>query len=177
MVKKLLRFLAYTLFFILALVYFAPKISVYYFLEEQIKPMGVVISSEELSDSGFSLNIENASVSFKSIESANVENTNIKIFGIYNSIGIKDIVLSSAASSFVPLKIASVDVAHSIFNPLNVNAEIVGEFGEAKLMLNILDRRVHIKLLPSKLMLKSYKNTLRSLKKDKNGEYIYDKTF
>ena len=177
MVKKLLRFLAYTLFFMLALIFFTPKISFYYFLEEQIKPMGVIVSSEELTDSGFSLNIQNADVSFKAIESANIQNTNIKIFGLYNSVSINDISLSSTASSFVPLKIQSADIRHSIFNPLNVSADIVGEFGEAELTFNILQRRVFMKLLPSKVMLKSYKSTLRNLKKDKNGEYVYDKTF
>ena len=175
MVKKLRRFLAYTLFFVLALMFFAPKISAYYFLEQQIKPFGVIVSSEELSDNGFSLSIENASITFKEIESANINNINIKLFALYNSVNISDIALSSTAASFVPLNVEKVYIRHSVFDPLNVHVDLKGEFGEAVGSYNILENSVHLKLTPSDIMNKQFRGTLRNLKKDENGEYIYDK--
>ncbi len=175
--KKLMKFLAYCLFFVVALMFFTPKISAYYFLESQIKPFGVIISGEDLRDNGFSLDIENADISFKAIESAKIQQINIKIYALYNSVSIEDVNLSSTAASFIPLHITRASITHTIIDPLNVHALIEGEFGEAKARYEILTNGVKVTLKPSDLMLKKYKNTLRNLSKNENGEYVYEKAF
>jgi len=174
---KIARFIAYTFFFIMALMYFFPKVSVYYFLEQQLKPYGIIISSEEIEDSGFGLSVTHATISAKSIESANIANIDTKVFGFYNSLNMSDISLSTAAASFVPLHVESASLKYTIFNPLNVVAHAYGEFGEADVSINILERSLHVDLIPSKMMLKDYRNTLRNLKKSDNGEFVYDKNF
>ncbi len=175
--KKLMKFLAYCLFFIIALIYFAPKISAYYFLESQIKPFGVIVSGEDLRDNGFSLEIENADISFKAIESAKIKEIHVKIYGVYNGVSFEDISLSSTVASFIPLHVTSASVTHTIIDPLNVHAFIEGEFGEAEATYDILANGVKVTLKPSDIMLKKYKSTLRSLSKNGNGEYVYEKTF
>ena len=177
MVKRIFIFLAYVTFFMLSLMYFTPKISIYYFLETQLKPYDVVISSELLQDKGLSLNIQDASVSLKAIESAKIKDLNIMILGLYNSVEVSDVELSSAAASFVPLKVQKIDMSYHAVNPLNANAHAIGEFGEAEVSLNLLERTLHVRLIPSALMKKEYKHTLRNLKKSENGEFTYDKTF
>ncbi len=177
MVKKIVLFFAYTLFFIVALMYFTPKSSIYFALEEQLNKYDAVISSEEIKDSGFTFEIKNANLSLKSIDSATISHTSIKIFALYNSLGLKDILLSSTAKSFVPLRIDSIEVVHSILNPLFITARGVGEFGEISAELNILEKSIHLDLKPSKIMLKSYKSTLSNLSKTDSGEFTYDKTF
>lgn len=174
---KLLKLLAYVIFFILALIYFIPKESVYYYLEKELLQEKVVLSGEEIVDSGFSLQLNNAKVSYDSIESADVENINIKMFLVYNSLSVRNVKLLDVASSFVPLKIDLIDIKYTIFNPLNIVAESNGEFGQANAKVNILDRNISIVLKPSKVMLQKYKTTLRNLKKNKAGEYKYEKTF
>ena len=79
------------------------------------------------------------------------------------------------ASSFVPLKIADVNIKYTIFNPLFITGISHGEFGEASLNIDILKRKVRLKLIPSKIMKQKYRTTLRNLKKNADGEYIYDK--
>lgn len=177
MVKKVSRLFAYFIFFILALMFFTPKVSIYYFLEHKLKDYDVVIGSEKLKDSGCSLKIEDADISFKSIPSAKIGEASIKIFALYNSLNIKDILLSGAAKSFVPLHINSAQVRYSIFNPLHVYAHADGEFGVADASFNIIENSVHVDLKASKKMLQAYKSTLKSLRKTKNGEFVYDKTF
>jgi len=174
---KLLKLLAYVIFFIAALIYFIPKESVYYYLEKELLQEKIILSGEEIIDSGYSLQLNNAKVSYDSIESANVEDINIKIFLVYNSLSVSNVKLLDIASSFVPVKIDTINIKYTIFNPLNVVAESNGEFGQANAEVNILDRTISIVLKPSKLMLKKYKATLRSLKKNKAGEYKYEKTF
>ncbi len=177
MVKKLALFFAYLSFFMLALMYFTPKVSIYYFLETQLKPYDVIISSESVQDSGLTLSIEDGVVFVKSIDSAKIKNVDITILGLYNALSVSEIELSSVAASFVPLKIAQVDIIYSVIDPLNITANAVGEFGEVQAIANLLERIVHVKLVPSALMKKDYKHTLKNLKKSENGEFVYDKTF
>ncbi len=177
MVKKIALFFAYSIFFILALMYFTPKSSIYYLLETELKKHDAILSFEEVVDSGFSLKIKHANLSVKSMSSANIDEATIKIFAIYNSINIEEITLSSTAKPFVPLRVQSADIVYSIFSPLNIYAHSVGEFGEVDAIVNILDNSLHLELKPSKLMLKEFKNTLQNLEKTENREFVYDKTF
>jgi len=177
MVKKIIIFFAYTLFFVSALIYFTPKSSLYFFLEEQLKEHDVIISKEEVNDNGFILNLKGADISYKSIDSATVDNADIKLLLLYNSINLKGITLASTAKSFAPLSVQSVDVVYSIINPLNATLHAVGEFGELDAEFDIASNTLHLNLKPSKVMLQNYKGTLRNLSKIENGEFVYDKTF
>ena len=174
---KVLKLFAYIFFFVLALIYFIPKESVYYYVEKELLQEKVILSNEEIVDSGFSLELKSAKISYDSIQSANVESVNIKIFLLYNSLSLRNIELSSVVSSFIPPQVESVDVRYTIFNPLNITAKARGKFGEANAEVNILDRNISIVLRPSELMLKKHKSTLRNLVKNEDGEYEYDKIF
>ena len=177
MVKKFLKFIAFTLFFIASLICFMPKSSLYYMLEHKLQPIGVSISSQSAKDGCFTLKLKESSLFVKSIQSAHIAKTEIKFFVLYNSIDMTDIKLSSAAASFLPLHVQSTKVKYSILDPLNIRAKIVGEFGEADAKADLIKRVVHVVLKPSKIMLKEYVQTLRNLKKSVNGEFIYEQNF
>lgn len=175
MVIKLSKFFGYALFFLLALMYFTPKVSLYYLLESKLNERSVIVDKETVIDNGVSLSIQNASVNVKSIESAKIEDINVKVFGIYNKVTLENIELASVAATMLPTDVQSVDITYTIFNPLYVKAEAIGGFGEAEVSFSILDMALHVDLKPSKKMLTSYKQTLRNLKKSKEGDYSYDK--
>lgn len=177
MVKRFSMFFAYLIFFILALMYFTPKETIFYLLEKELKNHDVIISNETLSDRGFSLDVSDADIFVKSLKSANVQESNIKIFALYNSLTLSNITLSSAAASFIPLHVDELCVSYSVFNPLNVKAYSLGEFGEAELTFSLLDRALHIDIIPSDLMKQKHKNSMRQLKKSEDGGYSYDRTF
>lgn len=177
MVNKLGMFFLYFLFFILALMFFTPKSSVYYFLEKELKPYGVIISGEEVLDRGLSLEISGANVSFGKIQSATISEIKVNLFAFYNTVDFKDIVLSSLVESFVPLHVETAEITYTVFSPLHVSAISKGEFGEAYVKANLLDRSVHVRLVPSEIMLKSHQATLREFVKTESGEYEYDQTF
>jgi hypothetical protein len=177
MVRKLAIFFAFVLFFISSLMYFTPKENIYFALENELKKYDVIISNEKIKDSGFTLELNDAEVFFKSIKSADIKSVNIKIFGIYNSLSLEDIKLSQSASSFLPLNIEKVTITHSIFNPLNINIYELGDDGELEGSFNLLEMALHIIFEPSELMLKKYKNSMREFKKSEDGSYSYDKTF
>ena len=173
----MLKFFAYLLFFLAALIYFTPKVNLYYLLETQLKEQSVVINDEVVHDNGLSLTINNASINLKSIESAKIKEINVKFFGVYNSISVTGISLASVAATMVPTEVQSISITYSVLDPLHLVATAVGEFGDAVLSFGAFDGVLHVELHPSKKMLASYRQTLRNLKKSKEGAYIYDKTF
>lgn len=177
MVKKIAKFFAYTLFFVFALVAFSPKSSVFYFGELQLQKFGVVISNESLNENLFSLNIQNLDISTKEIDTATIEEADITLLLIYNSVNLSDIQLSTLVESYLPSKIDSLDISYTLLNPLYVTAEGIGEFGEASANFSLKDRSIEVRLKPSKIMFSKYKKTLKMLKKSENGEYIYAKNF
>lgn len=172
---KVTTFFAYFTFFILALMYFSPKISIYNFVENKLKNHEIIISNEAVMDNGFNLDLTDASVSVKGVESAIIDETDVKIYGVYNSVTLKGIALSRSANLFIPINIEKVTVSYTILNPINIEFKAFGEFGEAYAEFNLFDRNLHLKLNPSNKMLKDYKTTLENLKKSESGEYIYDK--
>lgn len=177
MVKKLLKFFAYTLFFVVALVAFSPKESFYYLLEKNLKKFDVVISNEHLEDRLLSLHIENLELSTKGIESGVIAEADITLLLIYNQVSFQDIKLSSLVDAYAPSKVNSLDVSYTLLNPFVVSADAEGKFGNAEVAFNILDREVKVHLKPSKVMLTRYKKTMKMMQKDEDGEYRYAKTF
>lgn len=176
MVNKFYKFFGYSAFFILALMYFIPKVSLYYFLETKLNQFNIVISSEETIDKGFTLQINNPNIYYTSIQSANIKEINIQLFMLYNVVNLQDMTLSSTAKSFIPLHIENVTIKYTIFDPLYIKANIDGEFGKANVSFGILKKILHLELFPSELMSKSYMNTLKDMNKNKEGEFAYDKT-
>jgi len=174
---RLLKFLAYILFFMFALIYFLPKQSLYYLAEHELQKQQVILSNEEIIEKAFSLELQHADITYQSISSAEIGSIDIKLLLFFNVINIHDINISSLASTFIPLNISRVEVKQTLLNPLNIFFKASGEFGEAQGVLHILDKNVSLILKPSSLMLKSYRSTLRELHKNKKGEYQYDQTF
>ena len=171
--KKIALFLLYSFLFIAALLFFTPKENLYYFAEEQLTPLAVVIGYEDVIDHGFTLEISHAKLYVQKIKSANISAIDIAIFGIYNTVNISNIVLDKTFEQFFPPLIEHLEITQHVFSPLEVNAFAIGDFGEAQAHINLADRNGTVLLTPSKLMNKRYRNTLRQLKKTKEGTYRY----
>ncbi len=175
--KKLAMFFVYTFIFFISLEFFTPKVQLFYLLEQQIHKFDVVIDEKSVEDTGFSLKINSFDIYVKGIKSVNIEELKITPFLVYNYIGIKNIHLDDTMKSFLPLDIESVDIKYSIFNPLNILIHAKGDFGEASAKVNILDKKVSASLEPSGIMKKRFSQTLKMLKKSKEGGYTYEKSF
>ena len=177
MVRKIAKFFGYLAFFILTLMYFTPKESIYYLAEDELKKFGVVISGESVKDKGLTLEVEDATLNVESIESAKVKTLDMTFLFLFNSVHVENITLSSMAANFLPVHIQDVSISYNIFDPLHVNAHAIGEFGEAKATLSLLDRKATLKLEASKKMKSSFGQTLNMLKRDQQGGYVYEQSF
>jgi hypothetical protein len=177
MVRKSLKFFAFLLFFIFALIAFMPKKSFYFLLEKELQNFEFVISNERLHEKLFSLEIENLELTTKGIDSAVVQSAEITLFGLYNCVILEDIQVSSLIDTYAPSKIESLELSYTLLNPLEIRASAQGDFGEAEISFTLLESELQAVVKPSKLMQTKYKKTMRMLKKDENGEYVYAKTF
>ncbi len=175
--KKLALSLFYTVLFFAALLFFTPKENLYYFAEEQLKPLGVIIGYEETVDHGFTLEILHPKLYVQKIKSADIGAITFALFGFYNGVSVNNVVLDKTFEQFFPPLIEKIDIDNTLFSPLQLNAEAVGDFGEAEATVDLLERSAIIVVKPSKLMLSEYKNTLRQLKKSKEGDYRYEYKF
>jgi len=177
MVKKILKFLLFFFFFIFALIAFMPKESFYFLLEKELKEFEIVISNEALHENLFSLNVQNLELNTKGIESAVARNAEITLLLFYNSIDLEDVQISSLIDAYAPSKVDTLEISYTILNPLVVYAKASGDFGEAKITFEFLERKLQAIVKPSKVMLTQYQKSMRMLQKDENGEYVYAKTF
>lgn len=175
MVKKLALFFAYFLFFMLCVIYFAPKENLYYLLEQKLQPFAVIISDEKVIDSGFSLKLKDAKLYVQSVESADISEMEIKPFFVFNALHVSGIELAKISSSFAPTKIEKIDITQSLINPVVLHVSARGEFGEMSGSFNMLHNHLSAVVKPSELMLKNYKNSLRYFSINEEGEYVYDK--
>jgi hypothetical protein len=175
--KKMALYLLYTALFFGALLFFTPKENVYYFAEEQLKPLGVIIADEEAVDHGFTLELTHLQIYVQKIKSAEIGSATLAIFGLYNSLSAADILLDKTFEAFFPPLIHRADLHQSLIDPLHINASAVGDFGEAEASVDLLERSVKVFLKPSRLMRSRYKNTLKNLKRTKEGDYSYEYKF
>ncbi len=175
--KKIALFLFYTLLFFSALFFFTPKVNLYFFIEEQLKPLDVVIAYEEAVDNGFSLELLHAKLYIQKIKSADIGTAQFTLLGVYNTATVDKVVLDKTFEQFFPPVIQQIEVTQTLLSPLQLNGTAVGDFGEAVATVNLLERTLKVVLKPSKLMLSKYKSTLKQLKKSKEGDYRYESKF
>lgn len=172
---KIVKFFGYFLFFLAMVLFFLPKVQLYYLFEQEIQPYKLLVNQERVVDKGLSLAIEDAQIIYEGIHSADISSLDLEFLLFYNTIRAKDITLSSAAKSFVPLEVSSLKVAHLFYNPLQITLSVEGAFGEAQGSLDLLSRSFELHLKPSERMKKEFSHTLRHFKKEQNGEYSYAK--
>jgi hypothetical protein len=175
--KKIALYLLYTLLFFAALLFFTPKENVYYFAEEQLKPLGVIISHEETIDHGFTLEVRQAHLYVQKIKSADIGAFTVQLLGVYNHIGASKVILDPTFEQFFPPVIERLDLRQSLIGPFHINATAIGDFGEAEATVNLLERSASVVLKPSTLMRKRYQNTLKALTRTKEGDYRYEYKF
>ena len=160
-----------------SLLFFLPKVELYYLVEHTLKKHELVFYDEIAKDEGFSLKLEGMHVAAKGVKTLSIEKTEVALYGLYNTINAQNVQLSSALQSFVPLAIADAKITYTPLNPLSMSLYAQGDFGELRGELHLLESELRIHLVASEEMKKGYAHALREFKRDENGEYDYAKKF
>ena len=174
--KKLLKPLVYLVAMLALLIFFSPKVNLYYLLEEFAVEQNIYISDEEAKDSGFSLHILNAKVYLDELFIAEAEDTQVSMWLVYNNFEVKNIDLNKGFSDFMPSYIKNIQVTHHIFNPtfLSLSGESSDSFFYGN--VDLLNRIVQVHLRLGTKSEKKFKNSLRALEKEEGG-YLYEYKF
>ncbi len=173
---RVLKFLAYLLFFMLMLSVTFPKANVLYKAQELLLAYQVKFVPVTIRERALSLEIESMSIAYKGIRAVELAQTEISLFGVYNSIAVKDLRLVGIVKNFIPSKIASAHISYSILDPFAIKAEAEGDFGKADISYLLKEKRVAVALHPSALMQQQFKSSLSLFKKSKDGVYHYEKS-
>jgi len=175
--KKLGKFFGYTLIFVLLLLFFLPKRSLYYEAEQQLQKEGVVLSGERPGDTGFGFAVTGGTLYFKDLQIAQLNEIRVTPWLLYNSISVAPFSLSPAMKSFLPESIDGVLVRYTVFDPLHIVIEAEGAFGTLSGTIGLADRRIGLELVPSKELRSLRPFWLKEFKPTKEGGYRYESTY
>lgn len=177
MVKKLIIKMLYVALFFLALLYFLPKEHLYYLLQQELKEQKITLTQKSLQEKSFGLALENLTVSYEGVPVATIKHLDCTLFVFYNNLKAEGVTLSALTSSYLPPKLSYINANYSIVHPLNIDIEAKGAFGFLHVTMNVLEKRISAQLKPSHILQSNYRRSLRYLKREKNGEYSYAKSF
>jgi len=158
---------------ILLLWLLSPKQEIYYLLEQELKKNDIIISNETLIDRWFGVVIQNADIYVKGAKMAEVEELELNLFFLYNTLTIKEIKIDEAIHNIAPKNIQEAKIKYSIIDPLNITIDIAGSFGVATGAVELLKKEVKI-LFPVVKEIKSFK---KFLKKDKIEGWKYETNY
>ena len=174
--KRLAKGFAYLMVMFILLVFFLPKVNLYYAAEEIMKKQNIYISDEQVNDTGFSLELVDAKVFFDKLELMKVDKINLTTWLFYSSVNLDVIEVNSGFSDFLPSDINAIKVEHFFYNPTNVS--LSGESQDSFFYgdVDLIKKSVIIHLRVGVKSEKRYKTLLRKLNKEEGG-YFYEYKF
>jgi len=171
--KFIFKLFTYLFVFILALLVFFPKQSVYNLIEQELAKNKVIISGEKRDEKLFALDIKDSGIYYEGINVANVNKTSFESYLVYTKLEIKDIRLLDSFKSMVPSPISNIKVEYSILDIKNAKIKANGLFGKLNGNIDILNRVITLELEASSKMKSSYSKILRQMRL-KEGKYLYE---
>ena len=173
MIKLILKYSLYLIFFVATLIFFFPKENLYYFFEQKLFEKKVTISEEKIGGKATSFFINSSSIYFENNKISDVKNIDIDMFFFSNTVKITNVKIVDDLKNIVPSNIKFINFTHSVKNPIFVNIHSKGEFGEIFGTINLLNQQLKLNLQASKKMKSKYKNILKQMKFEK-GAYFYE---
>ena len=175
--RRLGSFIAYFIITLVLILFFLPKVNLYYKAETLLEKYKVTISGEKLLDKGLSFKIQEGLIYFDDLVVAKIDEISIVPLLAYNSLHVKPFSFSEDMKQFIPLKVDNLNITQTLINPLHVRIESSGEFGSLEGDIALKDRNISLILRPSKLLLKQRPFWMKELKKDAQGGYRYESNY
>jgi len=175
--KRVLAWCVYALLFIVALMVFVPKKSLYYLVERELQKEHIVIDNEVLEEKLFGLEIEHGEIYVSGVQVAKIMSTSLKPYLVYNAMELEGVRISGVAKSFLPTRIEHATLSYVVWHPTRMKIVADGEFGHLTGVVELKKRVFLMHLSPTKSFVEKYSSLLRRMKKAKKGEYIYERRF
>jgi hypothetical protein len=163
------------LFFVIGLVLFMPKINLYYTMNDYLKKELITIKQKSIQDRWYKLELKDATAYYDGIKSLLAKEVDIKPWIIYNKIELKEIKPADSLKRFFNFKANKAVITHSLLSYKKAYIEAEGDFGALDGEIDLIGRKIHIHLSPTKRFEKE--QVVREyFKKSKEG-YIYESKF
>lgn len=153
-----------------------PKTELYYLLESKLSPLQIYINGEEVSDRLLWTSIEGGEILYQDIEAVTLQHISLTTLLLYNSLTVSPFSFRDELSAFVPPKVESLSVTHSILSPHLLHIHAKGDFGEATGYVDLFRRIVRIDFAFAPVMSRNHAALLGLVKRDKGG-YFYEQAF
>ena len=152
---------------IIALLVFAPKKNLYYFLEGELKKSGIVLSDETITESPIGLNISNAKVYVENTYIGDIKDISILTLLAYNRVTVTGFNPTESIKKMLPISVDKAEMEYVVSNPMEVSILIEGSMGKATGKVDLAQQKVIIRFEDARKVapIRSY------LKKDKDGWY------
>jgi len=174
--KKLIKLFSYMLVMLSLLIFFLPKVNLYYAAESIMKKKNIYISDEEVLDKGFTLQLSHAKIFFDKLALAEVQSIRLSPLFFYNVINVDHVLVNEGFSDFLPQGVKNIKVEHFIFNPIKINFRGESEDSHFYGNVNLLKRVLSVHLRLGGKSEKKYGTMLRKLTREEGG-YLYEYKF
>ncbi|MDF1879703.1 hypothetical protein JHD50_00035 [Sulfurimonas sp. MAG313] len=170
--KKIMKFFIYFILMLAIILFFVPKVNVYYLAETFMKQKNIYISDEDIYDNGFSLELVNAKIFFDKLELMKIDTIKFSPWIVYNSIRLDVIDINEGFSDFLPRDLSFIEAKHVFYNPTQIM--IRGESQDSSLFgeIDFIERVVRLHFRIGVKSEKKYKNLLSKLTKEEGGYYF-----
>jgi hypothetical protein len=160
-----MRYIGYGLVFLVFFTIFLPRENIFFTMQDFLSKEKIYINSKEINDNIF-LSLDKNKVFYKDINIADIDKINGLFFILYNSVKLENVKLN-----FQNLKINTLDIKHTLFNPYKIIITGTANFGKIDGYINFNTQNGKIYILNL-----NNNNLKYFLKKDKKG-YFYEVSF
>jgi len=180
--KFILKTISYIVFFIAIFIALLPKENLYFMGVKKLYREKIELSQTSIVDNYFGLKIQNLNIKYENIDVADISKLDIATYIFSTKIDIRNIIVNSAFNKFAPQTIRSINISHSILDPLKIDISSKFTQGEAKGYVDLLNRVIKIDIIVSRSFRSKYRQLTRVLKKVKNKDkkreyYSYEYKF
>ena len=166
MVKNIVIFL---ILLPLVVVVFAPKKELYFLLEKRLYEKNIVISNEELDEGWLGLTIVNPDIYYNGAIIATAEKIELWSLLLYTKVDFINLKIAEGLPT--EASIQSVNVVHSILDPMNIKIDALSSLGSIEGRVSLSDRKVRLDIAKDG----NIKAFAKYLKRDKKGRYYESK--
>lgn len=150
-----------------------PKKSLYYFVEEQIKPQKVIFANEKIDENIFGLSISDIEIFYDNIEFGKIKNIDTNFYIFYNSITLSDLIVENSFAIFLPKYVMNMEFKYTITNPTKIIFFGVSDIGEINGDIDFIEQVVSLDIKPTQTSPQTYSNLLSNFE-NINGVYRYE---
>lgn len=172
---KIIRAIAIIMLFFEALLFFAPKEKLYYWLETKLQKHDMIVSDEVLTEKSFGLIAEKSNLYLDGVLIANIERATLQMFGFYNTLELEATHLSNGSVSAIIPDIDALRVTYHILQPNKFLLKGFIQKSEIQGYYELSTKKIFI-TFSAESPLGTHKLLSKNLTL-KDGTYIYEYTF